>query len=139
VSTRPHLFFDENVSHVYVDALRPLLKRATMSSHRAEKLTGLADVDLFDRLSPLGFGAIVTLDSMQLRNEDELAGLRRNKLHWIGLSTPDGRGMTVHSQVISSLMFGLPQVLDDWRDEPHSYHLPVVTSRSSALVTARKL
>ncbi|WIB76789.1 hypothetical protein DEJ28_14175 [Curtobacterium sp. MCPF17_002] len=126
---RPHLFLDENVSHVYAKSLRPLMKTATLSSAVEEHLTGVPDIELFAELSVRKFDGIITHDRNQLQIPEELEALRESGLHWIGLSRPEGRALEVHGQVLSTLMFVVPTLVASWPDVPHRHHITLVSTR----------
>lgn len=136
---RPRLFLDENVSHVYAKSLRPLLKTATLSSAVEEHLNGLPDVELFAELSRRKFDAIITHDRNQLQLLEELAALRNSGLHWIGLSTPEGRALEVHGQIMSTLMFVIPSLVAAWPAVPHRHHLSLVSARRVPKVVSSPL
>ncbi|MGN6407760.1 MAG: hypothetical protein ACTHMH_05390 [Curtobacterium sp.] len=123
------MFLDENVSHLYANSLRPLVKIATLSSAFEERLAGVKDIELFAALQARGFHGIVTLDRHQLEHEDELDALRASGLHWIGLGNPQGRGLQVHGQMLSTLMFAVPMIVRTWPAVPHRHHVPLVASR----------
>lgn len=136
---RPRLFLDENVSHLYASALRQFLKVAPMSSAVEERLEGVKDVELFGELRDRGFDGIVTLDRHQLEHTEELTALRASGLHWIGLGSPEGRGLEVHSQLMSTLLFAVPTIVSDWPSEPHRHHVRLVTPRHPPVHVSRPL
>ena len=128
---RPHLFLDENVSHVYAKSLRPFVKTATMSSAVEEHLTGVPDNELFAALSERKFDGIITHDRNQLQNPEELEALQQSRLHWIGLSSPEGRALEVHGQILSTLMFVVPTLVAEWPAMPHRHHVTLVSTRQA--------
>ena len=139
MTARPRLFLDENVSHVYASVLRRLMKIVTLSSAVEEHLEGVKDVDLFRELRERDFSGIVTLDRHQLEHPEELEALRDSGLHWIGFSTPEGRGVEVHSQMLATLMFALPTIVADWPDQPHRHHVRMVTPRHAPVRISQPL
>lgn len=136
---RPRLFLDENVSHVYARSLRPLMKTATLSSAFEEHLSGAQDVDLFAELSKRKFDGIITFDRQQLQHDEELEALRLSGLHWIGLSSPEGRALEVHGQILSTLVFVIPSLVAAWPAVPHRHHLSLVSARHVPKVVSSPL
>lgn len=126
---RPHVFLDENVSHLYANLLRPLVKIATLRSAFEERLAGVKDIELLTALQARRFHGIVALDRHQLEHNDELDALRAFGLHWIGQGNPQGHGLQVHGQMLSTLMFAVPMIVRSWHAAPHRHHVPLVAPR----------
>lgn len=83
----------------------------------------VADVDLFERMSFLGYDAIVTRDQNQLRIPEERAALLHHSLHWIGFRVRKQRGVLGLALETATLLAGIPYVLDLVDGDPTAFHL----------------
>ncbi|TFB71565.1 hypothetical protein E3O06_12030 [Cryobacterium glaciale] len=124
-------FIDENLHARLAVPLESVFRNHRFRSCEKEMLLGELDVPLIAELGTRGFDAIITLDAAQLRIDEERNGLRSAGLHWIGLRSPTGSGLSVISTLTANIIAGLPKVLDDWRVLPHAYRLNPYALESS--------
>lgn len=134
------LCLDENINPHLAGALKPVFRRLSFTSVHQLNLTGLEDEALFVALAGAKIGGLITLDQMQLVNENERFGLRKANLHWIGLPMPDAKGYKQQALIASSLIAGLRTVIDrGFGEVPHMYMLPSSPNPGPGLVSARAL
>lgn len=119
---RPRIYIDESLPHQLAPALGKAFRRATFSSHKAERLTGVLDLPLFETLAARQFDVIVTKDLAQTLSPSERRGLRRAPLHWVGLREPEkARGVAFYGAIVSALAASVPTVMEDIARPPSAY------------------
>ena len=121
-------YLDENVPPQVAHALRAVWKRHVFTTAAKERLLGEKDLELIPVLSERGHHAIVTFDRNQLGDRidtEEREALIGARLHWIGIPTAPERmkGSRVIARATALVIAGLHFVLEEWRSEPHAYHL----------------
>lgn len=138
-------FLDENVPPLVADAVRSIyIKHNWVSAHDNNRSTyrGIDDTDLFRLLAKDKFDAIITHDKNQLTNHEERSGLVEAGLHWIGFSSSGLAGQSGLPGIAlrsATLLAGLHCVLDDWRTEPHRYHLKGIPAQPGQRMTVSPL
>lgn len=102
---------------------------------KTSNMQGTLDLELLDYLGTMEYGAIITKDARQLEDQEERDALRRNGLHWIGVTSSGLQGRAEIRGVIGTLMGGLPTILREWKDVPTAYRLEVHPSAWGPPVT----
>lgn len=106
-------FFDENMSPVVIEPLRPMLSAQhelqSWSEFDGGRLRGMDDKPLLIEVA-VHFEVFVTLDRAQL--VDHHQELVDSGLHWIGLRHPKTRGLHALASTSASLLAGLPHAID---------------------------
>ena len=108
------LFFDENLSPVVVEPLRPLFGAThelhSIFTYDGGQLQSDEDDPLIAELSH-DFDVLVTQDRSQLRNHRE--ALLDSGLHWIGLRQPKVSNLHGLAATTACLLAGMPHAIDE--------------------------
>ena len=96
-------YLDEGVSPAVAAPLREVFVNHQFTDTRAEGLTEMKDLPLFEEMRARHVDVFVTLDTRQLSNGEELSALRRGGFHWFGMAHPSGSGVSALARQASSL------------------------------------
>ncbi|WP_156887921.1 PIN family toxin-antitoxin system, toxin component [Corynebacterium frankenforstense] len=69
-----------------------------------------SDQQLFEELNSRGFDLLITRDLNQLRNPDEMEGLRGSGLSWIGHKESKKNGLAGLREILATYSVALPHV-----------------------------
>lgn len=114
-------FLDENVMPIVADALSRLFKDHRFVTAKSAGLLDVKDVPLFYDLRDRDIDAIITQDLAQLSNDAERQALRECNLHHIGFVMPKASGQRMAGAQMATLALAIPEVLEQWADQPTSY------------------
>lgn len=110
------VLLDEDVPVALVAPLQHLVGREHQIEHvRDVRLAGTKDVDLLRIARQRGYGAVVTNDSSQLSDPDELRAIARSGLHHVTYGQRPGRSGLSHA--LGALIAALPGLLDELEHE----------------------
>ncbi len=134
-----HFFIDQNINQQAPHALSAIYLRHHFDHAFRLGMHELKDEELFRELQRLGYDAIITKDRNQLRDPAERAGLRSAGLHWIGYNSKGHPGLTGIALETSTIVSGLPYVLEGLPPEPTMFKLSGIPSERTQRIKAEPI
>lgn len=132
-------FIDHNINLQVPNALSSLYLEHDFNHAFDVGLHELKDEELFETLASQQYDAIVTRDKNQLKNAAERAGLRSANLHWIGYQSKPHPGVLGLALETSTIISGLPFVLNSERLEPTAFTFRGIPSERTQRVIDERL
>jgi hypothetical protein len=117
------IYVDECLPHWLAKPLAEIFKKHTFKSSHTENLWGMEDVPLFQELGMRDYDLIITEDARQLLSGDERGGLRDAGLTWVGVPQPETSGYHSISEIMSTVVTGLPFIFADSTEAPQAFRL----------------